>query len=134
MGAVPEMSTTTTTSWKSRFNSRRPSKESNESEDSPQEQETSLSHSRRANRKGMRERLSRLIPASNHSQARLYRDAPPAVEEPPAKESPETKSSSSRNERLGHAPFKVSNSRSQGCRRFDTAPLEYIHHLLMDIY
>lgn len=90
---------TTTTSWKSRFGSRRMSKDNSlqGSDDTAKEQQEASPAPRR-NKKGMRGRLSRLLPASNHSQSKLTsRDPSPVQREPtpPKQESPETKSSSS---------------------------------------
>lgn len=98
MGAVQrEEMSTSTSSWKSRFSSRRMSKENSvqgSEEESPvEQQESSLSASRKS-RKGMRGRLSRLIPSGHSSTKLSSRDPSPEVEAP-KDSSPETKTSSS---------------------------------------
>lgn len=96
MGAVPDMSTS---SWKSRFGSRRSSKDNSlqSSEDEVMEAQESSPSRKRNHKKGMRGRFSRLLP-SNPSQQKLTtssRDPSPDVRESSQGESPETKSSSS---------------------------------------
>jgi len=115
MGAVPEMSSS---SWKSRFGSRRQSKDhSLQSEESP---EASLSSSRRniASKKGMRGRFSRLLPASHHSQSKLNssdREHSPTPEDHvvPKGDSPETKSSSSASQEVFEVEHTVVRASSR---------------------